>query len=69
MNIQHYFFDGIEYAQLPDPFEGVSPMTEECFVDMGGGIVVDGGCTVNGVAVAGGTYTSIVSSGGSAVVN
>ena len=35
----------------------------------GGGIVVDGGCTVNGVAVADGTYTSIVSSGGSAVVN
>lgn len=35
----------------------------------GGGIIVDGGCTVNGVEVAGGTYTSIVSSGGSAVVN
>lgn len=36
----------------------------------GGGItVLTGGCTVNGVEIAGGTYTSIVSSGGSAVVN
>ena len=35
----------------------------------GGGIVVDGACVVNGVEIAGGTYTSIVSSGGSAVVN
>lgn len=36
----------------------------------GGGItVLTGGCTVNGVAVTGGTYTSIVSSGGSAVVS
>lgn len=35
----------------------------------GGGIVVDGGCTVNGVSVAGGTYSTITSSGGSAVVS
>ena len=38
MSILHYFFDGIEYATLPDPFEGVSPMTEERFVEMGGEI-------------------------------
>lgn len=38
MNIQHYFFDGIEYSTLHDPFGGVSPMTPERFVEMGGTI-------------------------------
>lgn len=38
MNIQHYFYNGTEYAQLPDPFGGMSPMTEERFVEMGGEI-------------------------------
>lgn len=38
MNIQHYFFDGIEFSTLPDPFGGVSPMTPERFVAMGGTI-------------------------------
>lgn len=36
--MKHYFFNGIEYTQLPDPFEGVSPMTPEHFVEMGGEI-------------------------------
>lgn len=39
-------------------------------INPGGGIQVVGGtCTVNGVTVESGTYTSIVSSGGSAVIN
>lgn len=38
MNIQHYFFDGIEFSTLPDPFGGVSPMTPERFIAMGGNI-------------------------------
>ena len=39
-------------------------------INPGGGItVLTGGCTVNGVTVEPGTYTSIVSSGGSAVIN
>ena len=36
--MKHYFFDGVEYAVLPDPFNGVSPMTEARFVEMGGTI-------------------------------
>ena len=36
--MKHYFFNGIEYAKLPDPFEGVSPMTPERFIAMGGEI-------------------------------
>lgn len=32
----------------------------------GGGIVVSGGCTVNGASITGGTYTAITSVGGSA---
>ena len=36
--MKHYFFDGIEYSTLPDPFEGVSPMTEARFVEIGGEI-------------------------------
>lgn len=35
----------------------------------GGITILTGGCTVNGVEITGGTYTSIVSSGGSAVIN
>ncbi len=39
-------------------------------INPGGDItVLTGGCTVNGVTVEPGTYTSIVSSGGSAVIN
>ena len=36
--MKHYFYNGTEYATLPDPFEGVSPMTEARFVEMGGTI-------------------------------
>ena len=36
--MKHYFYNGTEYAQLPDPFEGVSPMTPERFVAMRGEI-------------------------------
>ena len=43
MNIQHYFFDGIEYPELPNPLpmpngSKVSPMTAERFVSLGGEI-------------------------------
>lgn len=36
MTINHFFFDGAEFPELPDPFLGVSPMTPERFVRMGG---------------------------------
>lgn len=38
MTINHYFFNGVEYLVLPDPFNGISPMTPERFVAMGGTI-------------------------------
>ena len=43
MNIQHFFFDGIEYPELPNPLpmpngSKVSPMTAERFVSLGGEI-------------------------------
>ena len=36
--MKHFFYNGVEYATLPDPFNGVSPMTEARFVELGGEI-------------------------------
>ena len=40
--MKHFTIDGETYDKLPDPCKGVSPMTEERFVDMGGTITDDG---------------------------
>lgn len=48
---------------------GVSINLTSSIVPGGGITVLTGGCTVNGTAIAAGTYTSIASSGGSAVAN
>ena len=40
--MKHYTIDGITTDYLPDPCKGVSPMTEERFVDLGGTIEDDG---------------------------
>ena len=40
--MKHYFYNGIELEKIPDPFNGVSPMTEERFVQFGGTITDDG---------------------------
>lgn len=36
--MKHFFYNGVEYATLPDPFNGVSPMTDARFVALGGEI-------------------------------
>ena len=38
MTINHYYYNGIEYSVLPNPFMGDSPMTPERFVELGGEI-------------------------------
>lgn len=40
--MKHYTIDGKTYDKLPDPCRGVSPMTEERFVALGGTIDDDG---------------------------
>ena len=40
--MKHYTIDGKTYDKLPDPCKGVSPMTEERFVNLGGTIEDDG---------------------------
>jgi len=40
--MKHYTIDNITTDYLPDPCKGVSPMTEERFIDMGGEIYDDG---------------------------
>lgn len=40
--MKHFSFEGKVYEKLPDPCKGVSPMTEERFVELGGIITDDG---------------------------
>lgn len=40
--MKHFTIDGKTYDKLPDPCKGVSPMTEERFVALGGTITDDG---------------------------
>lgn len=40
--MKHYFYNGIELEKIPDPFKGISPMTEERFTANGGTIEDDG---------------------------
>lgn len=40
--MKHFSFEGKVYEKLPDPCQGVSPMTEERFVELGGIITDDG---------------------------
>ena len=40
--MKHYFFNEVELPNLPDPFRGASPMTDERFVELGGTITDDG---------------------------
>lgn len=40
--MKHFSFEGKNYDKLPDPCKGVSPMTEERFVELGGIIFDDG---------------------------
>ena len=40
--MKHYFYNGIELEKIPDPFNGVSPMTEDRFAQLGGTITDDG---------------------------
>ena len=40
--MKHYTIDGKTTDYLPDPCRGISPMTEERFVQMGGTITDDG---------------------------
>lgn len=40
--MKHFTIDGKTYNKLPDPCKGVSPMTEERFVALGGTIEDDG---------------------------
>ena len=40
--MKHFTIDGKTYTKLPDPCNGVSPMTEERFVALGGTIEDDG---------------------------
>ena len=40
--MKHYTIDGKTFDTLPDPCKGVSPMTEERFLEMGGTITDDG---------------------------
>ena len=42
MKMKHYTIDNITTDYLPDPCKGVSPMTEERFVELGGTITDDG---------------------------
>lgn len=39
--MKHYYFNNIELSGLPDPFNGVSPMTDARFVELGGVIEDD----------------------------
>ena len=40
--MKHYYFNNVELHGLPDPFKGVSPMTDARFVSLGGTITDDG---------------------------
>ena len=40
--MKHFTIDGKTYDILPEPYKGVSPMTEERFVALGGAIEDDG---------------------------
>ncbi len=40
--MKQYVFEGKTFDRLPDPFGGISPMTEERFVELGGTITDDG---------------------------
>ena len=40
--MKHYTIDGKTCDKLPDPCHGVSPMTEERFIALGGTITDDG---------------------------
>ena len=40
--MNRYYFNGTEFPALPDPFRGVSPMTDDLFRQMGGVIEDDG---------------------------
>ena len=40
--MKSYTFENVTYNKLPDPCKGVSPMTEERFVNLGGTIEDDG---------------------------
>ena len=40
--MKHYFFNNIELPGLPDPWKGISPMTDERFTANGGTITDDG---------------------------
>ena len=37
-----YYADGVTYTERPDPFKGVSPMTDARFIELGGTIINDG---------------------------
>ena len=43
--MKHFFYNGTELERIPDPFNGVSPMTEYRFVQLGGTITDDGEST------------------------
>ena len=40
--MKHYTIDGKTFDRLPDPCQGVSPMTEARFIELGGEITEDG---------------------------
>ena len=40
--MKSYTFENVTYNKLPDPYKGVSPMTEERYVALGGVIEDDG---------------------------
>ena len=40
--MKEYRYNGRTFDELPDPLDGVSPMTEQRFVDLGGTITDDG---------------------------
>jgi len=40
--MKKFIFNDTTYDTLPDPFHGVSPMTEQRFIDLGGTVYDDG---------------------------
>lgn len=40
--MKHYFYHETELPGLPDPFKGVSPMSDALFVQLGGTVTDDG---------------------------
>ena len=40
--MKQYFFEDKTFDRLPDPFQGISPMTDERFIELGGTIADDG---------------------------